>query len=240
MESVTAQDCPHALHLIVDGLSTDGTQDIVLEYAQSHPHVRLISEKDSGQSDAMNHGIAAASTPLIGFLNADDFYEPGTLNRVCELANGLKEPAFLYGNLQVWGDEDADMGLQKPAPFTLYNLCRGKPFPLNPASYFYHTSLHDIAGPYDVTDHYTMDLDFLFRASMHANARYFDELWGHFRLIEGTKTLGELQTGESFARQAVLRNRYSKHLPPLQRTNLKLANAIEPLCKKIARRLKLG
>jgi glycosyltransferase involved in cell wall biosynthesis len=240
LENVAAQDCPRAVHLIVDGLSTDGTPERVREFAQRHSHVRLISEKDSGQSDAMNHGIREANTPLIGFLNADDYYAPGTLNRVAALAEeGLSDRAFFYANLQVWGDNGADLGLQKPAPLTLYNLCRGKPFPLNPASYFYHRHLHELAGLYDVTDHMTMDLDFLFRASIHAQARYFDECWGHFRLIEGTKTQGELASGATFERQRVLINKYTKMLSPLRRLQANATNALDPLVQKVRRRLNL-
>ncbi|MBC2594541.1 glycosyltransferase [Ruficoccus amylovorans] len=240
LENVAAQDCPQAIHLIVDGLSTDGTPELVREFAQKHPRVELISEKDSGQSDAMNHGIREARTPLIGFLNADDYYAPGTLNRVCKLAHDLPEPAFLYGNLHVWGDNDRDLGLNKPAPLSLYNLCRGKPFPLNPASYFYHKSLHELAGPYDIKDHMTMDLDFLFRASQHARIRYVDECWGNFRLIEGTKTQAELATGATFERQRVLINHYIRKLPLPLRIAARTANTVEPLAKKISRRLKRG
>ena len=238
LKSVAAQDCARAVHLVVDGLSTDGTQDRVREFAQTHPHVRLISEKDSGQSDAMNHGIREAHTPLIGFLNADDYYEPGTLNRVAELATGLDEPAFLYANLHLWADNDEDLGVNKPAPLTLYNLCRGKPFPLNPASYFYHKSLHERAGLYDVEDHMAMDLDFLFRASQHAHLHYYDECWGHFRLIEGTKTHGELATGETFRRHDVLKNRYIQQLPFPKQILARCANTLDPYWHKIARRLK--
>ncbi len=240
LENVAAQECPRAIHLIVDGLSTDGTQECVREFASSHPHVALISEKDSGQSDAMNHGIREARTPLVGFLNADDYYEPGTLNRVAALAEGLDEPAFLYGNLQIWGDNGKDLGLHKPAPLTLYNLCCGKPFPLNPASYFYHKSLHERAGLYDVSDHMTMDLDFLYRASMYAKAHYYDECWGNFRLIEGTKTQGELATGATFERHRVLKNRYIPQLSFTQRLQAKCSNKLKPFRRKIARRLKRG
>ncbi|QYY36319.1 glycosyltransferase family 2 protein [Ruficoccus sp. ZRK36] len=238
MESVATQDCTLVEHLIVDGLSTDGTPELVRDFAATHPHVRLISEKDCGQSDAMNHGIREANTPYIGFLNADDYYAPNTLNRVCGLAKGLPEPAFLYANLHVWGDDDKDLGLQKPAPLSLYNLCRGKPFPLNPASYFYHKSLHEVAGPYDIDDHMTMDLDFIFRACQHAHIHYYDECWGHFRLIEGTKTQGELSTGATFKRQRVLVNKYINDLPLPCKLRAKVLNAMEPIQRKIARRLK--
>ncbi|MEM8549303.1 MAG: glycosyltransferase family 2 protein [Verrucomicrobiota bacterium] len=237
LESVAGQECDRAVHLVVDGNSTDGTQEIVRAFASEHPHVGLISEQDSGQSDAMNRGITTAQTPWIGFLNADDRYEPGTLNRVTALMDGLQEPSFIYGNLQVWGDNGVDFGLHKPAALTLLNLCRGKPYPLNPASYFYHKSLHTVAGPYAVDDHMTMDLDFLYRACQHANMHYFNELWGHFNLIEGTKTQGDIATGETFKRQDALRQKYLKNLPAMKRRWVKTANSMSPFCQKLARRL---
>ncbi|MEM9227484.1 MAG: glycosyltransferase family 2 protein [Verrucomicrobiota bacterium] len=238
LESVAEQECERVVHLVVDGDSTDGTQDIVRAFAEEHPRVDLISERDSGQSDAMNRGIATAQTAWIGFLNADDRYEFGALNRTTTLMDGLQEPAFIYGNLQVWGDNGVDFGLHRPAPLSLLNLCRGKPYPLNPASYFYHKSLHTMAGLYAVEDHMTMDLDFLYRACQHADVHYYDELWGHFNLIEGTKTQGDIATGESFKRQSALREKYLNDLPVLKRCWVKTANSMSPFCQKLVRRLK--
>jgi glycosyltransferase involved in cell wall biosynthesis len=76
VRSVVEQNCPDVEHLIIDGGSTDRTMEIVKSYADLHPHIRWLSEKDKGQSDAMNKGLRLARGSLIGFLNADDFYEP--------------------------------------------------------------------------------------------------------------------------------------------------------------------
>lgn len=57
IKNVSEQNCPDAEHIIVDGGSTDGTVEIVKSYADKYPHIRWISKKDRGQSDAMNKGM---------------------------------------------------------------------------------------------------------------------------------------------------------------------------------------
>ena len=63
----------------MDGGSSDGGPELVQEWQKKYPHIRLISEKDRGQSDAMNKGINLAKGSIIGFLNVDDFYENDVL-----------------------------------------------------------------------------------------------------------------------------------------------------------------
>jgi glycosyltransferase involved in cell wall biosynthesis len=73
---VIDQACPEVEHIIVDGGSTDQTVDIIKQYAKQYPHIRWISEKDRGQSDAINKGIAMAKGEILSILNVDDYYEP--------------------------------------------------------------------------------------------------------------------------------------------------------------------
>ena len=82
---VIDQACPGVEHIILDGDSTDRTVEIIKWYADQYPHILWVSEKDEGQSDAMNKGIAMAKGEIIGILNVDDFYEPNVLNRVSEI-----------------------------------------------------------------------------------------------------------------------------------------------------------
>lgn len=58
-------------HIIIDGVSTDNTLDIVREIS---PHASILSEPDKGIYDAMNKGINLATGDIVGILNADDFY----------------------------------------------------------------------------------------------------------------------------------------------------------------------
>lgn len=72
VESVLNQNYPIE-YLIVDGGSTDGTLDIINEYASKIK--RIISEPDNGIYDAINKGIGIASGDIIGIIHSDDFYE---------------------------------------------------------------------------------------------------------------------------------------------------------------------
>lgn len=78
--ALTIEDCirsvqgqsVHAKHIVVDGLSADGTVAVVREC--SDPNLKLISEVDKGVYDAMNKGVVQASGDVVGILNSDDFY----------------------------------------------------------------------------------------------------------------------------------------------------------------------
>lgn len=216
---VIDQACPDVEHIIMDGGSTDRTVEIIKQYAQEYPHIRWISEKDLGQSDAMNKGIAMAKGEILGILNVDDFYEPNVLKRISEIFKTLPEPSLLVGNCNLWNDEGNLIDVNKPAKLNLSHLLTGwwhrYPFPYNPSAYFYHTSLHQIIGPYDVNDHYSMDLDFILRAVQVATVKYVDETWGNWRIIKGTKTLSS--GDQTFERNERLLRAYRKALPLFQR-----------------------
>lgn len=71
IRSVLAQDYPCVEHIVIDGGSTDCTVDVLKKY----PHLQWVSEKDRGQADALNKGLAKASGDIIGWVNSDDYYE---------------------------------------------------------------------------------------------------------------------------------------------------------------------
>ncbi len=194
IENFLAQRCPEAEHLIIDGGSTDRSVEIIRAHAQAHPHIRWVSERDRGQSDAMNKGLAMARGAYVSFLNADDFYEPGTLRRVVELLRSTppaERPEFLLANCRVVDDGGRVLGASCPGPITHRDLLLGlnkTTFPVNPTAYFYARSLHDRVGPYQVDEHQHMDVEFMLRVTRVVTPRYHDEWWGNFRLYEGTKS----------------------------------------------------
>lgn len=74
--SVLSQDYDDLEYVIVDGVSTDGTVEIIRDVAKKYSgrSIKLISEKDNGIYDAMNKGIRLATGEVVGLLNGDDVY----------------------------------------------------------------------------------------------------------------------------------------------------------------------
>lgn len=92
LESVAAQTYQPVEHIINDGLSTDGSGDILRRYAEGNPRARLRIERDRGQVDAINQGLASSSADILTWLNTDDMYsDPEALRVVAEIF--AKEPS---------------------------------------------------------------------------------------------------------------------------------------------------
>jgi len=94
------------------------------------------------------------------------------------------------------------------------------PYPFNPSAYFYHKSLHDQIGKYDVSDALTMDLDFLLRAVQKAFVQYYDETWGNFYMRSGSKTVMDMNDGLLWQRRDKKLESYRCQLPWLLRQKL--------------------
>ena len=72
IKSVASQNCGDLEHVVIDGMSSDGTSEIV--NANRATIDVSIREPDSGIYDALNKGIAASSGDVVGFLHADDLF----------------------------------------------------------------------------------------------------------------------------------------------------------------------
>lgn len=100
IESVASQKDIFIEHIICDGFSKDGTQEIIEKQLELYSHIKYISEKDFGIYEAINKGLRMATGSIIGMLNADDFYENDyVLKRI--LAEFERDPNIdiVYGDL---------------------------------------------------------------------------------------------------------------------------------------------
>ena len=107
------------------------------------------------------------------------------------------------------------ININKPRNMKLYQLLTGSRvymWPINPSAYFYHKSLHEIAGPYNIDEHYALDLDFILRAIQYANIKYIDEVLGNWRYIQGTKSVEDFKSGTNVDRAKKVLRYYRKDL----------------------------
>ncbi len=226
LSNVALQAFPGLEHLIMDGGSSDGGPELVQEWQKKYPHIRLISEKDRGQSDAMNKGINLAKGSIIGFLNVDDFYENDVLPKIPALFEKLPEPSFICGNLNIWNPDGSLKHFNRPDKISLPEILSNQyEWPYNPSAYFYHKSLHSSCGYYNESNHFCMDYEFILEAACHIPLQHVDKLWGNFCQVEGSKTKVRLtfELDEAMKEAASLR---SKVINRLNHTQLEELNDI--------------
>jgi glycosyltransferase involved in cell wall biosynthesis len=94
LESVAALGTPHE-HIVIDGASEDGTVELL--EGREDPHLTWISEPDGGQTEAVNKGLRRAQGDLLAWVNADDAYIPGALDRALEHLERNPEVGAIFG-----------------------------------------------------------------------------------------------------------------------------------------------
>jgi glycosyltransferase involved in cell wall biosynthesis len=213
IENFLSQNCEVAELLIVDGASTDNTLLIIKKYASEYPTIRWISEKDSGQSDAMNKSLKLAKGKYISFLNVDDFYSKGVLNEVVSIISKKDMPSFLVGNCHVWDEKEHLVYVNKPRKLKTWHILSGFYLPVNPTAYFYRKDLHEKIGNFNEENHHNMDIEFLIEASLMTEMNYYPKDWGNFRLLPNTKTVNDQEDGSLHLRKKELFKIYLDRLP---------------------------
>lgn len=225
IESVASNWVPGVEHIIVDGGSTDDSVKTLEVLAAKYPHIRYVSEKDKGQSDAMNKGLEMAKGKWVGFLNADDYYENGVFERVIpKIESNPENCAVLVGTLVIINEMNQLVKINKPHEMTLARMFADTcEWPFNPAAYFYPKNLHEKIGYFPVDEHFAMDYDFLLKCWVKGIPfEYYDEVWGIFRLLPEAKTSKDQQMKTSYQRSQELREFYFKQLSWNQQWQVRL------------------
>ncbi len=156
IESVLSQRTKPYEYIVVDGGSTDGTLEIIKGYGTAI--TRLISEKDKGISDAFNKGIAMATGDWIGILNADDWYEPNTLQKIAE--NQTKAD-IVHGKIQYWA------GSQKGYSAGGDHSLLKREMTLHHPTVFVRKSFYDAHGLFKLEYRFAMDYEIMLRFALN-------------------------------------------------------------------------
>lgn len=185
IDSVLSQGYPDLEYIIIDGGSTDGSQEIIKKHAS---HLKYwVSEKDQGQVDAINKGLLHCTGEIFNWLNSDDYLEPGALASIAG--------AFEKGNM------DAVAG--KVNNFTEYtseitanqNLSASGIMCWKPGVQFVQPGVwmrlqhFKDCGGINPLFHYSFDWDLMIRyLYLFPKVAYLEDLLVHFRIHGESKT----------------------------------------------------
>lgn len=111
IRSVLDQNYPNLEYIVIDGGSTDGSTDILHRYSDYLTY--WVSEKDQGQTDAINKGMARATGELRAYLNSDDVYLPGALERVAHAYREDPEADLIHGDCRVIDENGRTTGRRR-------------------------------------------------------------------------------------------------------------------------------
>lgn len=162
IDSILNQDIPGIEILVMDGGSTDQTVDVLRTYGD---RIQWVSERDKGQSDAINKGMARVRGDILAYLNSDDRYVPGALRLVLDTFHKHTGADIIYGDINYIDTRGALICPVKTIDFDYGVFRYDYDFICQPAS-FWRRSVIDRIGMMDLDLRYHMDYDFFMRAAV--------------------------------------------------------------------------
>jgi glycosyltransferase involved in cell wall biosynthesis len=160
IRSVLLQGYPDLEYFVIDGGSTDYSVQIIQKYAGWL--AGWVSEKDKGQSDAINKGLARTSGNIIAWLNSDDVYLPGCVSDIVSIFNQYPDAGMIYGNLEYIDENSKKMGDFPYMTWTFSDQLTQKMVVFQQAA-FWRREVMDSVGMLRNDLHYAMDFEFWIR-----------------------------------------------------------------------------
>jgi len=185
--SVLQQDYPAIEYIVIDGGSTDNSVEIIQRYKSRLGY--WISERDNGQTDALNKGFAHAHGEILAWLNSDDVYNPGVVSEAVKFLVDNPDIGMVYGDLDFINEGDQVIGRFNTAQTNLKKLRRGFVHIPQPAAFFRATHWQQV-GPLDPSYFFAMDYDLWVRLAGITRLKYLPgKPWAKFRLHSDAKTI---------------------------------------------------
>jgi len=188
IRSVLLQNYPNLEYIVIDGASTDGSTEIIKKYDAWINY--WVSEKDEGQTQAINKGIKKATGEWLIYLNSDDIFYPGTLLKVGRHILLNPDVLWVAGHTQVFDEKviynvkkpDTE-GIDKPENWITYRVH------VPQHSSFVNRKVYDELGEYDESLQYVFDLEFGLRMGLHGYVpNIIDAILAGFRMHNLSKT----------------------------------------------------
>jgi glycosyltransferase involved in cell wall biosynthesis len=189
LRSVISQSYENLELIVVDGGSSDNSIDIIKKYEQ---HIQWwVSEKDKGQSDALNKGLQGATGEIINWLCSDDLLQPGSLQQVADIFSLQPDDVgLIHGGTTLFMDKKIirnDWGVADPSAERYF---AGIAFS-QPSAFFRKKYFDHVGGLLNETLHYGMDYELYSRLACVCRFTAVKNIFSAYRLHQNSKSIAQ-------------------------------------------------
>jgi len=182
---------------VIDGASNDGTLEALKSYGD---RLRWVSERDHGQVDAINKGLAGATGDIVGWVNSDDVLLPNALAKVAEAFRAHPTVEWVHGRCRVI--DEYDRTIRRWISLYKHYRCRHHSFEnlrtenyISQMTAFWRRRVHAEVGYLDPAVDLAFDYDLFLRLARRGDPIYLDDELACFRMYDTSKS------GAGFAAQ---------------------------------------
>ena len=208
IRSVLEQDYPRIEYIVVDGGSTDNSAEIIQKYADRLAY--WISEKDSGQAEAINKGVARANGENVAWLNSDDYYMLNTVSFAVRCFEQNPDVVMVYGDMLAVDGEGQTINVLKYKQLALEDLLCfqiiGQP------SVFFRRSALEKTGLLEPSFHFMLDHHLWIRLAQQGRILHVPQVWSAARYHPQAKNRAR---AAEFGREAFRVLEWAKNQPGL-------------------------
>jgi len=177
IQSVLSQDYPGVEYIVIDGASSDGSAEIIKKYENHLAY--WVSEKDNGQADAINKGLAHAKGDILAWLNSDDYYLPDTISAAVKVFDENLDVVMTYGDMLAVDAYGKTINVLKYKQLTLEDLLCFQIIG-QPAVFFRREAYEKISG-LDTTFHFLLDHHLWIRIAQQGKILHVPQIWAAAR-----------------------------------------------------------